>query len=107
MGVVQSVAPTVVAAPVVETIAAQAPAVVYGGGYGGFGYGGGATVLETVAPTVYGGGYGGVGYGGGATIVETVAPTVYGGGYGGVGYGGGVYGGGAIAAAPTIVGGSI
>merc|ERR1711979_131242 len=81
--VVQSVAPTVVAAPVVETIAAQASAVVYGGGYGGVGYGGGATVLETVAPTVYGGGYGGVGYGGG------------------------VYGGGAIAAAPTFVGGSI
>merc|ERR1712187_852046 len=65
----------------------------------GVGYGGGATVLETVAPTVYGGGYGGVGYGGGATVVETVAPTVYGGGYGGVG--------GAISAAPTFVGGSI
>merc|ERR1712190_162293 len=45
--------------------------------------------------------------GGGATVLETVAPSVYGGGYGGVGYGGGVYGGGAIAAAPTLVGGSI
>merc|ERR1712066_462020 len=52
-------------------------------------------IVQTPAP-VYGGGYGGVGYGGGATVFETVAPTVYGGGYGGVGYGGGVSGGGAI-----------
>merc|ERR1712190_68597 len=88
-------APTTIAAPTIgETIAPTtiaAPAIV-------------ETIAPTTiaAPTVYGGGYGGFGYGGGATVLETVAPTVY-----GVGYGGGIYGGGAIAAAPTIVGGSI